>query len=72
MLAMSAREAIRDAIAAFAPNGAPKEIALPSPATHEAIFNCIQRVKTGAADELASVKDLVRNNFPVWSAEAPR
>lgn len=55
MLAMSAREAIRDAIAAFAPNGAPKEIALPSPATHEAIFNCIQRVKAGAADELAPV-----------------
>ncbi len=55
MLAMSAREAIRDAIAAFAPNGSPKEIALPSPATHEAIFHCVQRVKSGAADELASV-----------------
>jgi xanthine dehydrogenase molybdopterin binding subunit/xanthine dehydrogenase small subunit len=50
MLAISVREAIRDAIAAFgAPGG---EIALPSPATHEAILGCVQarrRGTTGAA-----------------------
>jgi xanthine dehydrogenase molybdopterin-binding subunit B len=41
MLALSVREAIRDAIAAFgAPGG---EVALPSPATHEAIFLAVQR-----------------------------
>jgi xanthine dehydrogenase molybdopterin-binding subunit B len=40
MLAIAVREAIRDAIAAFgAPGG---EVALPSPATHEAIFFAIQ------------------------------
>ncbi len=41
MLAISVREAIRDAIAAFgAPGG---EVALPSPATHEAIFAAVKR-----------------------------
>lgn len=55
MLAMSVREALRDAVAAFSPNGLPKQVALASPATHEAIFNGILRVKSGAADELASV-----------------
>lgn len=39
MLAISVREAIRDAIAAF---GAGGSIELPSPATHEAIFLAIQ------------------------------
>jgi xanthine dehydrogenase molybdopterin-binding subunit B len=39
MLAISVREAIRDAIAAFgAPGG---DVPLPSPATHEAIFHAI-------------------------------
>ena len=55
MLGIAAREAIKDAIAAFAPNGAPKELSLPSPATHEAIYGCVCRVKAGTADELASV-----------------
>ena len=40
MLAISVREAIRDAIAAFgAPGG---EVPLPCPATHEAIFACVK------------------------------
>jgi len=42
MLSIAVREAIRDAIAAFAPSA--KEIPLPSPATHEAIFETIRRV----------------------------
>ncbi len=40
MLALSVREAIRDAIAAFGPPGG--EVRLPSPATGEAIFAAIQ------------------------------
>jgi len=40
MLALSAREAIRDAVAAFGTG--PSEVALPSPATAEAIFMAIQ------------------------------
>lgn len=46
MLAISVREAIRDAIAAFgAPGG---EVALPSPATHEAILAAVERRLRGA------------------------
>ena len=41
MLAISVREAIRDAVAAFTGRGG--EIALPSPATNEAIFTAIHR-----------------------------
>jgi xanthine dehydrogenase molybdopterin binding subunit/xanthine dehydrogenase small subunit len=41
MLAISVREAIRDAVAAFGPAGG--EVALPTPATCEAIFMAIQR-----------------------------
>ncbi|MFO0659051.1 MAG: xanthine dehydrogenase molybdopterin binding subunit [Polyangiaceae bacterium] len=41
MLAISVREAIRDAIAAFGARGG--EVLLPSPATHEAIFLAIQQ-----------------------------
>ncbi|MBS2024566.1 MAG: molybdopterin-dependent oxidoreductase, partial [Deltaproteobacteria bacterium] len=40
MLGISAREAIRDAIAAFGKPGG--EVALPSPATHEAIFHAVR------------------------------
>jgi len=40
MLAFSVREALRDAVAAFGPPGG--EVALPSPATSEAIFAAIQ------------------------------
>jgi xanthine dehydrogenase molybdopterin-binding subunit B len=41
MLAISVREAIRDAVAAFGPQGSPVELA--SPATAEAIFMAIQK-----------------------------
>jgi xanthine dehydrogenase molybdopterin-binding subunit B len=47
MLAISAREAIRDAIAAFGPGG--EEVPLPSPATCEAIFMAIQHQRAAAA-----------------------
>ena len=47
MLAISVREAIRDAIAAFGAGGV---VELPSPATHEAIFHAVakQRASHGA------------------------
>jgi xanthine dehydrogenase molybdopterin-binding subunit B len=48
MLAISVREAIRDAIAAFGDKGG--LVALPSPATHEAIFHAIRA-------RLANVED---------------
>ncbi len=47
MLALSVREAIRDAVAAFAPER-PGEIPLPSPATGEAIYFAI-RARCGGA-----------------------
>jgi xanthine dehydrogenase molybdopterin-binding subunit B len=40
MLAISVREAIRDAVAAFGPPGS--EVPLPLPATCEAIFMAVQ------------------------------
>ena len=43
MLAISAREAIRDAVAAFGPAG--QEVPLPVPATGEAIWMTIRKVK---------------------------
>lgn len=43
MLAISAREAIRDAVAAFAPDS--KRVDLACPATHEAIFHAIQTIR---------------------------
>jgi xanthine dehydrogenase molybdopterin binding subunit/xanthine dehydrogenase small subunit len=43
MLAISVREAIRDAVAAFGPVG--EEVALMSPATGEAIFMAIQKMR---------------------------
>jgi xanthine dehydrogenase molybdopterin binding subunit len=43
MLAIAAREAIRDAVSAFAPS-ANTPITLPSPATHEAIYDAIRRL----------------------------
>ncbi|MCS6899438.1 MAG: xanthine dehydrogenase molybdopterin binding subunit [Myxococcales bacterium] len=53
MLALSVREAIRDAIAAFgAPGG---EVVLPSPATHEAIFLAVQqRLAPSSSERLAA------------------
>jgi xanthine dehydrogenase molybdopterin binding subunit/xanthine dehydrogenase small subunit len=54
MLAMSVREAIRDAIASF--GNQPGEIALPSPATHEAIFLAVRArlAAAGAAEQEAA------------------
>ncbi len=45
MLALSVREAIRDAVAAF---GSAREVRLGAPATPEAIYAAIQRVRTAA------------------------
>jgi xanthine dehydrogenase molybdopterin binding subunit/xanthine dehydrogenase small subunit len=52
MLAISVREAIRDAVAAFGPAGV--EVPLPLPATCEAIFMAIQRVRTSPPANPAS------------------
>jgi xanthine dehydrogenase molybdopterin-binding subunit B len=54
MLAISVREAIRDAIAAFGARGG--EVPLPSPATHEAIFLAIQHRLEPDGDHEASDK----------------
>ena len=43
MLAISVREALREAVAAFSHPMAAAEIDLPAPATMEAIFHAIQR-----------------------------
>ncbi len=45
MLAISVREALRDAVAAFAPGAT--AVPLASPATHEAILNAIDELKRG-------------------------
>jgi xanthine dehydrogenase molybdopterin binding subunit/xanthine dehydrogenase small subunit len=44
MLGISVREAIRDAVAAFAAEP-PRQVALPSPATHEAIYGSIKALR---------------------------
>jgi xanthine dehydrogenase molybdopterin-binding subunit B len=49
MLAISVREAIRDAVAAFGPAG--REVPLAVPATGEAIWMAIQNVKTSSAPQ---------------------
>lgn len=55
MLAISVREAIRDAVAAFAPeDGGPRQVPLASPATHEAIFECIRAVRAASAQPTAA------------------
>jgi xanthine dehydrogenase molybdopterin binding subunit/xanthine dehydrogenase small subunit len=55
MLALSVREAIREAVAAFAPEGhRPKQVVLPSPATHEAIFASIQAIKSESPQEVTA------------------
>ena len=49
MLALAVREALRDAVAAFAPpHSPPREVALGAPATPEAIHAAIARVRAGA------------------------
>jgi xanthine dehydrogenase molybdopterin-binding subunit B len=52
MLAISVREAIRDAVAAFGPSGI--EVPLPLPATCEAIFRCIQRLRVSQRETPAA------------------
>ena len=52
MLAISVREAIRDAVAAFGPPGA--EVPLAVPATCEAIFMAIQRVRSSPSAKPAA------------------
>ena len=52
MLAISVREAIRDAVAAFGSPG--REVPLALPATYEAIFMAIQRVQTSPPAKPAS------------------
>jgi xanthine dehydrogenase large subunit len=60
MLAISVREAIRDAVAAFGEPGG--EVLLNSPATCEAIFMAIQdRLKT----EKANLKDNPLESVPI-------
>jgi xanthine dehydrogenase molybdopterin-binding subunit B len=54
MLAISVREAIRDAVAAFGQPG--EEVPLPVPATCEAIFMAIRGVRTSPPETLASRK----------------
>jgi hypothetical protein len=53
MLAISVREAIRDAIAAF---GAPGPIDLPSPATPERVFFAIRAMRSAQGHELTAVE----------------
>jgi xanthine dehydrogenase molybdopterin-binding subunit B len=48
MLALSVREAIRDAVAAFGEPGG--QVALASPATAETIFMAIQRRRSQSSD----------------------
>ena len=55
MLAISVREAIRDAIAAFGAGvGASRVVELPCPATHEAIYLTIQRRLRGERVSIAA------------------
>ena len=56
MLAISVREAIRDAIAAFGPAGGEVELALP--ATHEAIRGAIKERLAGVTPSFARAVDL--------------
>lgn len=49
MLALSVREALRAAVAAFGPAG--REVRLPSPATPEAVFWAVEEARSAAAAE---------------------
>jgi xanthine dehydrogenase molybdopterin-binding subunit B len=69
MLALSVREAIRDAIAAFGP--APGEIVLASPATSEAIFMAIQRQRQRAAEAAPAQGARTIKNFLGLKKETP-
>ena len=51
MLALSAREALRDAVAAFGARGG--VVTLPSPATHEALYHAVRaRLRREVASEM--------------------
>jgi xanthine dehydrogenase large subunit len=66
MLAMSVREAIRDAIAAFGANG---PVSLDSPATPERVFFAVQRAR---AEQESSVSPVGANAPETVAKEAPR
>ena len=57
MLALSVREALRDAVAAFGQRGG--QVHLPSPATHEALYLAVQR-RLAVADPPRSVANSIR------------
>jgi len=48
MLAISVREALRDAVAAFGAEGSRSPVELASPATPEAVYWAIERVRQKA------------------------
>jgi xanthine dehydrogenase molybdopterin-binding subunit B len=54
MLALSVREAIRDAVAAFGAAGG--EVPLPSPATHEAILAAVRARLASVGGAAASAR----------------
>jgi xanthine dehydrogenase large subunit len=55
MLAIAVREALRDAVAAFAPTGAPaRQVALGAPSTPEAVWRAIQAVRAAQPAPAAS------------------
>ncbi len=56
MLALSVREALREAVAAFA--SLPQPVHLSSPATPEAIFTAIERVRTAQPQAVADALDV--------------
>ncbi len=62
MLAISAREAIRDAIAAFGPAGG--EVRLDSPATPEAIFMAIRRRLADPSDGSTTTASMAFSRWP--------
>ncbi len=69
MLALSVREAIRDAIASF--GAAPDEIALASPATSEAIFMAIQHQRQRPAEAVPAQGARSATNFFGLKKETP-
>jgi xanthine dehydrogenase large subunit len=55
MLAIAVREALRDAVAAFAPAGAPaRAVPLGAPSTPEAVWRAIQAVRSGSPAPVAA------------------
>ena len=70
MLALSVREAIRDAVAAF--GAAPGEIALASPATSEAIFMAIQQQRQRATDSAPAQRPRRRRESARQPSDLPQ